>query len=187
MNVPTITNSVGDVSIMERRPRLALFCSAKCPGRLILETYDLVKSFSQRNITVISGFHSPMEEECLKIILRSSQPVIWCLARGMYQRIPVKPLDYRKAVANGQLLVITPFAGKDSRISLRRAGIRNRVVAGLAEAVFIAHAAPGSKSETLGLEILAKGNRVFTFTHSANANLLDNGAKDIGDLDFETL
>ena len=77
----------GDASILNR-PKVALFCSVKCPGRLILETYDLAKRFRNEGILVISGFHSPMEQECLRILLRSPHPVIWCLARGMYRRVP---------------------------------------------------------------------------------------------------
>ena len=31
---------VGDAAILDR-PKVALFCSVKCPGKLILDTYDL--------------------------------------------------------------------------------------------------------------------------------------------------
>ena len=73
---------VGDVHIL-RQPKVALFCSVKCPGKLILETYDLAKRFRNEGVLVISGFHSPMEQECLRILLRSPHPAIWCFARGM--------------------------------------------------------------------------------------------------------
>lgn len=72
-------------------PKLALFCSIKCPGKLILNTYDLAKKLRQEGITVISGFHSPMEKECLRILLRSQNPVFWCLAHGK-----MFPKDYLK-------------------------------------------------------------------------------------------
>ncbi|NLN03058.1 MAG: DNA-binding protein, partial [Lentisphaerae bacterium] len=58
-------------------PMVALLCSEKCPGKLILDTYDLAKLFRKQGVTVISGFHSPMEEECLRILLRSPHPVVW--------------------------------------------------------------------------------------------------------------
>ena len=64
-------------------PNLALFCSVKCPGKLIMDTYDLAQHLRDIGVTVISGFHSPMEQECLHILLRSPNPVIWCLARGL--------------------------------------------------------------------------------------------------------
>ena len=62
--------TIGDAAILNQ-PKVALFCSVKCPGKLILETYDLAKRFRNEGILVISGFHSPMEQECLRILLRS--------------------------------------------------------------------------------------------------------------------
>ena len=95
-------------------PKTALFCSVKCPGKLILDTYDLCQRFRVEGITVISGFHSPMEQECLRILLRSPHPVIWCLARGMLTQIPK---DLRKPVEEGRLLIISPFPAKVRRVT----------------------------------------------------------------------
>jgi predicted Rossmann fold nucleotide-binding protein DprA/Smf involved in DNA uptake len=50
---------------------IALFCSVKCPGNLILKTYDLARQLRDAGTVVISGFHSPMEKECLWIFFRS--------------------------------------------------------------------------------------------------------------------
>ena len=177
---------VGLPAILDR-PMVALFCSAKCPGKLILDTYDLAKQFRERGITVISGFHSPMEEECLRILLRSPHPVIWCLARGMFKRIPTKPVDCRAAIAEGRLLIISPYKDNVHRVTARTAAARNRIVADLAAAVVVAHAAPGSKIEALTLELLAAGKPVYTFDHSANASILAQGARDVGRLDFAGL
>jgi predicted Rossmann fold nucleotide-binding protein DprA/Smf involved in DNA uptake len=114
---------IGNAAILDR-PKISLFCSAKCPGKLILDTYDLAKKFRERGVTVISGFHSPMEEECL----------------------------------------------------------RNRLVADLADAVVVAHAAPGSKMEVFCRELLAAGKPVYTFDHPANASLLTAGAINVDQL-----
>ena len=86
------TRIIGNEAIL-KKPKIALFCSVKCPGKLILETYDLAKRFRNEGTLVISGYHSPMEQECLRILLRSTNPVIWCLARGMYRRLPTSPVD----------------------------------------------------------------------------------------------
>src|ERR1700730_13094746 len=50
---------------------IALFCSVKCPGSLILKTYDLAQKLRETNATVISGFHSPVERECLNVLCKS--------------------------------------------------------------------------------------------------------------------
>jgi predicted Rossmann fold nucleotide-binding protein DprA/Smf involved in DNA uptake len=117
-----------------------------------------------------------MEQECLRILLRSPHPVIWCLARGMLKRIPSKPVDCRAAVAEGRLLIVSPFNASVRHVTAKTAMIRNRFVADLAAAVVIAHAAPGSKIEALSLALLAAGKPLYTFEHPANVTLLRAGA-----------
>lgn len=173
-----IIGSAGDTSILDRC-MVALLCSAKCPGKLILDTYDLAKQFRDQGVTVISGFHSPMEEECLRILLRSPHPVVWCLARGLFKRIPSKPVDCRAAVTEGRLLIVSPFKDNVRHVTAKTAIARNRIVADLAAAVVVAHAAPGSKIEALAIELLAAGKPLYTFDHPANAALLNAGANAI--------
>ncbi len=174
---------VGDAAILER-PKLALFCSVKCPGKLILETYDLAKRFRNEGVLVISPFHSPMEQECLRILLRSPHPVIWALARGIYRQIPSKPVDCRKAVTEDRLIMVTPFPETVRHITAETATTRNRLVAGMADAVVIAHAAPGSKMEDLCRDVLSTGKPLYTFDHPANAGILATGARRIEDLNL---
>lgn len=168
----------GDEAALNRST-VALFCSVKCPGTLILETYDLAKHFRDEGVTVISGFHSPMEQECLRILLRSPHPVIWCLARGLYRQIPSEPVDCRPAAADGRLIMVTPFADSVRHITAKTATTRNRLVVEMASAVVVAHAAPGSKMEALCRDILAGGKPLYTFDHPANVALLRAGARRI--------
>ena len=136
---------MGDRTVLNR-PKVALFCSVKCPGKLILETYDLARRLRNEGALVISGFHSPMEQECLRILLRSPNPVIWCLARGMYRRIPPTPVDCREAVKDGRLILVTSFPDTVRHMTEETATARNRLIVDLTEAVVIAHATPGGKT-----------------------------------------
>ena len=61
----------------------ALFCSKKCPGELILKTHDLAQRFKERGIPTIGGYHSPIEKECLRVLLRGVQPILLCPARSI--------------------------------------------------------------------------------------------------------
>src|SRR5438105_132020 len=79
---PKTLTALGNLDILQRQ-KLALFCSVKCPGNLILQTYDLACALRDSGVTVISGFHSPMEKECLALLLRGRQPVIICPARSI--------------------------------------------------------------------------------------------------------
>ena len=177
--------TIGDPTILNR-PKVALFCSVKCPGKLILETYDLAKRFRNKGILVISGFHSPMEQECLRILLRSPHPVIWCLARGMYRLLPATPVDCRPAVDEGRLVIVTPFPDKVRQATAKTAAARNRLVADMASAAVVAHASPGSKMEALCRQLLADGKRLYTFDHPANAELIEAGAADISGFELQT-
>ncbi len=164
----------GDVRLL-RVPLLALFCSIKCPGNIILKTFDLMKELRDKNVTVISGFHSPMEQECLDILLRGKQPIIVCPARSIEtMRIPK---EWRKPLEDGRLLVLSPFPAKEKRKSSKRAELRNRLVAALAGRVLVPHASPGGKTEQLCREVVESGKPLYTFETKHNENLMKLGAK----------
>src|SRR5262245_4039528 len=79
--LPVLT-VIGPLFLLRYR-LLALFCFIKCPGDVILRTYDLIRSFRDAGILLIGRFHSPMEKECLTLLLRGTQPVILCPARSI--------------------------------------------------------------------------------------------------------
>lgn len=95
-NAPQRIFALGNLQIL-RNPLLALFCSSRCPGSVILKTYDLMCSLRNSGVTVISGFHSPIEKECLRLLLRGSQPIVICPARSI-ERMRV-PTEWRDALA----------------------------------------------------------------------------------------
>jgi predicted Rossmann fold nucleotide-binding protein DprA/Smf involved in DNA uptake len=127
-------------------PKTALFCSAKCPGSVILPTYDQAAKWRDSGRCVISGFHSPVEKECLQILLRGDAPVILCPARAMLERLPAQ---WAIAVASGRMLILSAFAATATRITTDLAARRNEIVAALADEVFIAHATVGGQLENL--------------------------------------
>jgi len=169
--------ALGNLDILQRRT-LALFCSAKCPGRAILQTHDLAQSLRAAGIPTISGFHSSVERECLTILLRGTQPIIICPARSIERmRIPVvfkQPLD------QGSLLLLSPFPETVRRVTLQTAAYRNKLVAALAGAIFVAHAEPSGKTEQLCKDVLAWGKPLYAL--SSSANILALGAQPL-DLD----
>jgi len=109
--------------------RLALFCSIKCPGELILKLFDLAKELRDRGVGVISGFHAPMDKECFDILLRGSGPIAWCPARSI-DGMRLKPA-YKKAVLEKRLFIFSPFSEGKRRITAQMAEQRNNAVATL--------------------------------------------------------
>ena len=172
--LPPTTVSKGCLSILED-PLTALFCSNRCPGDLILKTYDLSRAMRDAGVPVIGGFQTPMEKECLRLLLRGTQPVVVCPARGIEKmRIP---RDWRPALDGGRLLVISPFPPTRRRPTVELAAQRNNLVASLARRVFIAHAAPGGKTESFARKVTRSGKLLLTLDSSANANLVALGAR----------
>jgi len=74
--------AIGDVKILSNS-LLGLLCSIRCPGRVIVQTYDLARALRDAGVPVIGGFHSPMEKECLDFLLRGKQPVVVCPSRSI--------------------------------------------------------------------------------------------------------
>ena len=173
---PATLAALGSLDIL-RQKKLALFCSVKCPGTLILQTYDLACALRNAGVTVISGFHSPMEKECLALLLRGTQPVIVCPARSI-ERMRV-PTGWKAPLAEGRLLLLSPFGEKLRRVTTTLAQKRNEFVAALADAVFVAHAAPGSKMEQFCHDMLTLGKPLLTLESDENASLIARGARSV--------
>src|SRR5689334_7324327 len=97
---PTSLALLGNADLLGESA-LALFCSVKCPGSLILKTYDFAQKLRETNATVISAFHSPVERECLKVLCKSKNKVIICPPRGL--ELMQIPDDYRDLIEKGRL------------------------------------------------------------------------------------
>ena len=154
---------------------MGFFCSVKCPGNIILKTYDLARSFRDSGTPIISGFHSPIEKDVLGFLLSGSQPLVVCPARSIENmRIPK---NWQEAIDNDRLLLLSFFEKKDRRVTAALSEQRNRIVALLAKDVFVAHAAPGSRSETLCRDTIEGGKTIFTINDDANGSLIAMGAE----------
>ncbi len=171
--LPPTTETLGNLRLIEET-LTALFCSVRCPGDLILKTYDLARAMRDAGTPVIGGFQTPLEKECLRLLLRGNQPVVICPARSIENmRIPS---DWRSALEEERLLVLSPFPPHQRRPTTDTADRRNELIASLAAKVFIAHAAPGGKTEAFAHRLAADGKRLLTLDSRANQNLLDMGA-----------
>ena len=166
--------AIGNLDILHNKT-LAIFSSIKCPGKIILETYEYIRRLRETNITVIGGFHSPMEQECLNILLKGKQPIILCPARSI-ENMRIKNA-FKKPIKEGRFLILSPFSGNHYRISSAQADKRNHFIAALADKLFVSYAAPGSKTELLCKGWIKKGQSIFTFNNNYNQDLLDLGVE----------
>ncbi len=164
---------------------LGFFCSVRSPGDTILKTYDLARALRDTDATIIGGFQSPMEKECLDLLLRGTAPVVICPARGL-NRIRI-PKNWQKPLAEGRMLILSFFEGSIHRPTAAIAARRNAYIAALADRILIAHAEPGGKTETLCKDALAQDKPVFVLDSSDNAHLIELGIIPISANDPEKL
>jgi len=175
-DVPTTLTARGNLHILgeqQQRPLFALFCSIQCPPALILQTYELAQALREAGVAVISGFHSPMEKECLSILLKGTQPVIFCPARSL-AGISLAA-EKKVALAQGRLLLLSAFTEEERRPTTNRAQERNTLVAALADVIFVAHAVPGGKTERFCKDVLNWKKPIVTLDTHENAHLFSLG------------
>lgn len=152
----------------------ALFCSSKCPGEIILKAHDLAQKFKETDTSTIGGYHSPIEKECLRVLLRGAQPILLCPARSIEKMRPQQA--WKDALAEERLLILSIFENRhQSTVAL--ANQRNAFVAALADKICIAHAAEDSKILEFAQMVVSWGKPVFTFDTPANKSLFELGVR----------
>lgn len=143
---PPVLVALGNVELLALS-KVALFCSIRCPGSAILAAQDAARRLRDEGVKVVSGFQSPVEKECLRILLRGKQPIIICLARSM-EKIRL-PAAWRAALQAGRLLILSPFEKRPRRPDARSARRRNELVAALSDEVLIIHVERGGSIERI--------------------------------------
>ncbi len=138
--VPSYLQTIGNLEVLASH-KVGLFCSVRCPGDAILAAYDVAQKLRDQGVTVVSGFHSPVEKECLRILFRGNQSIIICLARAV-EKIRL-PLDWRRALETGRLLLLSPFEKRPRRPTTESSHQRNELVAALSDEALIVYAEPG--------------------------------------------
>lgn len=170
---PSPLTEIGSLEVL-RPKRLGLICSVRCPGGIVIKTFDAVRQLRDAGIVVAGGFHSPMEKGCLDFLLRGEQPVIVCPPKGLGR--PRLPSAWRTAFDAERLLVLSPFGDAITRTAGAQAKARNEFVAALSHAVLIPHSSPGGKAEALARHVLDRSQPLFTFDDE-NTELLHRGAQ----------
>lgn len=155
--------------------KIGLLCSVKCPGNIIVQTYETVRHLRDREVVMAGGFHSPMEKECLAILKRGEVPVVVCPAREIVSMRC--PAAWRDGLKDGRLLVLSPFPPANKRMTTDLAVRRNEFVALLCPKLLVPHATPDGKLEGLVKHRLGAGGVVITFDDPANAHIVGMGAQ----------
>ena len=135
----------GETALLDE-PLLGLIASRECPGKVLLEALDRVPEWVKAGRVIVSGFHSPLEQQVLRSLLRRNGRAVKVLARGFGDKGGnYRPTaEEREPLANGRMLVISAFAPIVTRTTRETALARNRLVLALAAEIVVPHVAAGS-------------------------------------------
>ncbi len=156
------------------QPQAAFFCSQSCPGDIILKAQDWANSRGPDDPPVIGGFHTTVERDVLRILLRSRTSVVIVLAKTLEGWC--KPKALAVALREGTAVAISPFPNSQRRTTAKSAATRNRYILTQAKSVLFAYASPNGKTEALAMETAAQGKTLMTFQSPSNENLVGLGA-----------
>ena len=114
--------------------KVGFLASRKISTLSVLPTLDWAMEISkQTDIAIVSGFHSRMERDVLKILLQGQCGIIVVLARGMYRK---HPQQYEEAMAQNRLLFISCEKENVTRVSEVSAHKRNEYVRDISDEMF---------------------------------------------------
>ena len=121
---------LGNTSLLDRY-LVAFFASRSSTAEIAERALRWAADICQTDKVVISGFHSPLEKEVLRILLEHKHPVIIALGRALYKKVPL----YLQSALDEEWLLFVSFRGY-SRHSWKSSEIRNWEAAGLADEVY---------------------------------------------------
>lgn len=142
---------VGETSLIGK-PLLGLIASRECPGNVLLATLERVPQWVKAGRVIVSGFHSPLEQQVLRSLLRRNGLAIKVLARCFSASGYRLAKEEQDAFANGRLLIISAFGVDTPRVTRVSAIKRNELVIALSTEVVTPFISKGSPLE----ELLAK-------------------------------
>lgn len=154
------TVGVGNMALLDQ-PLTAFFASRRCSGRAIRAAMDWAVAQARARIPLIGGFHSPLEQSVLEVMLAAHAPMVIVIARKLETaQFPAAWLDAAQA---GTVAVVS-MEDTQRRLTTELAMRRNHWIAHYAASIVVAEAAPNGvlescvvqwKAEKLPMNILA--------------------------------
>ena len=145
-------------TILLRNDLTGFLCSRKCPAAKILEAHETCKAWaSDPTKTIISGFHSPVEQECLRLLLQGRANIIYFPAREI-NHLRIRK-EWRPALEANRMLIMTLESFTNRRMSRHETWQRNDFIVRLAESAYIPYAAAdGQLADAIRLCANSKGD-----------------------------
>ncbi len=139
---------LGDSSLLTL-PKTAFLSSRRISPEAVLRCYDWATAQRDAGRCVISGFHSALERDVLRFLLKGKQPIVLVLARRLYtpKTLERDYTDVKRALDDGRLLIVsTNAAARACESATRR---RNEYILDHADNVVIGSLTPGGSITSL--------------------------------------
>ena len=154
---------LGEPAILERK-LLGIISARQIDSDLALKSSQLLKQLaSLKEVSFVSGWHSPLEEEALNILLAQGAAIVYCVPKSLYRFVPSAGVKDR--VSQGKALLLTHCSPGAKRISRDTSLRRNELVVVLAAALLVLSAPQGSASLKVAKSALRYGKPVMTPEH----------------------
>lgn len=129
-------SGVGNAKLLDQ-PLTAFFASRQCPGTAIRAAMTWAVEQARSKSPIISGFHSPLEQSVLEVLLTAGAPCVIVIARRLEQAC--FPSPWLRAVREGTAAVVS-MENSTQRLTTDLAVRRNGWIANHAAKIVIAHA-----------------------------------------------
>ncbi|MDD2736602.1 MAG: hypothetical protein PHF56_21940 [Desulfuromonadaceae bacterium] len=121
-------------------PLTAFFASRQCPGVAIRAAMAWAVEQARSKSPVVSGFHSPLEQSVLEVMLAAGAPCVMVIARKL-ERAQLPP-SWLRAVQDGMAAIVS-MNDTTRRLTTELAAQRNDWVAEHAARIVVAYASAG--------------------------------------------
>ncbi len=165
--------SFGEQTLLENK-LIGVISARQIDSDLALKSSQLLKQLtSLQEVSFIGGWHSPLEEEALRVLSADLARIVVCVSKSLRRFVPSAPLE--NGIADHRALLLSHCSPKAKRISREASLRRNELVAGLALALLVLSGPEGTASFKLSKLALERGKTVLTLEHRMNEKLLASG------------
>lgn len=147
---------VGNMALLDQ-PLTAFFASRRCSGQAIRAAMDWAVEQARAKTPLIGGFHSPLEQSVLEVMLAAYVPVVIVVARKL--ETAQLPAAWLEAAQAGAVAVVS-MDDTQQRLTAELAIRRNHWITYRAANIVIAEAAPGGSLASCLAQWKSEGLRV---------------------------
>lgn len=119
-------------------PLLGFIASRQCPGHVFIEMLERVPQWAKVGRVLVSGFHSPLEQQVLRSLLRRQGRAVKVLARHLPPGRDYRPAALeREPLTQGRLLILSASPATENRTTRASALARNGLVITLSDEHYV--------------------------------------------------